>query len=166
MPRRLRGLGALLACLALSRGWSFLASQRGARSQLRAKLDDLEGVVLVPMEEDLASIEDMKPPPLPELKARKKRKERGRVRSRGRRKSLRSALERPFGGRFQGKTGRDGRIQAAYEVSCPRRLRAQAQERCVRERFCSSSVARSGRDWAKHGVRRQLATYINSISSK
>jgi len=36
------------------------------------KLDDLDGVVLVPMEEDDVSIDDMKPPPLPELKVEEK----------------------------------------------------------------------------------------------
>eukprot|EP00435_Cladocopium_sp_Y103_P041100 s684_g11.t1 len=42
---------------------------------LYAKLDDLDGVVLVPMEEDDATIEDMKPPPLPDLKVKEENKE-------------------------------------------------------------------------------------------
>jgi len=42
---------------------------------LAAKLDDLDGVVLVPMEEDDATIDDMKPPPLPDLKVKEEKTE-------------------------------------------------------------------------------------------
>eukprot|EP00913_Durusdinium_trenchii_P005569 g5189.t1 len=51
---------------------SRLRTSRGLQSAitLGAKLDDLDGVVLVPMEEDDVAIEDMKPPPLPELKVK------------------------------------------------------------------------------------------------
>lgn len=63
-------------CNFAGRGTSSRTSRVTSRGlTLYAKLDDLDGVVLVPMEEDDATIEDMKPPPLPDLKVKEENKE-------------------------------------------------------------------------------------------
>ena len=173
MPRRqLRGLIALLACLAASRAWSCLAgSRRGAgRSGLRAKLDDLEGVVLVPMDEDLATIEDMKPPPLPELKVHLLKASQRLLRGQGGGERAREVPGEGLDGSILRGEHRDRlstwRFQAACdEVSCPRRLRAQAQESRMRvfPRDSPQSVACSGQIWAKYAGRRHFESHINHI---
>jgi len=70
-------------CFTRLEAWCNFAGRGTSRSSrvtsrgltLYAKLDDLDGVVLVPMEEDDATIEDMKPPPLPDLKVKEENKE-------------------------------------------------------------------------------------------
>eukprot|EP00439_Symbiodinium_sp_Y106_P051294 s4326_g6.t2 len=51
----------------LGQSWKPRASPRSSTGLRATQLDDLDGVVLVPMADDDVSIDDMKPPPLPDL---------------------------------------------------------------------------------------------------
>ncbi|CAE7308108.1 LSMT-L, partial [Symbiodinium pilosum] len=52
--------------------WRTHPVQRSRAGLQATQLDDLDGVVLVPMDEDDVSIDDMKPPPLPDLQVQDK----------------------------------------------------------------------------------------------